>query len=818
MVLHMLRKLIISLLCIMLLAGTMPAASFAVDAADGESSNTNAQETIQEPAQNTEGSASDSDTATNDPAATSQPQTSGSAEEATVPEAADISEEAAAKIQATFSLTAADPADNSKVKWIENRKVEIGENETLASLLTEVLKETGGMCKISDAGIISEITGPEEYGCGNQTLGKTDEWQWGIRINNKIIDPQTNIHKISVSKDDNIEIFYSDDPYCVTADESDQAVSVMAANDEISYAYGNTKDKLLASYSGETWDYEYSFDVIGLARAGSLTQAQKDAFYKKISSQLQNRSSSSISDKDSSDNSKTIIALTAIGKNASNVDGYNMLEPLANFSYLTAQGVNGPLWALIAFDSGNYTIPAAKSTGQQVTRDRLVNYLINSQHNDGGWAYSGSSDIDMTAMIIQGLAPYYKSNANARAAVDRGLAWLSSHQNSKGCFTTGTVSSESQSQVIVALTSLGINPETDARFVKNGKNAVDALLSFYVAGGGYKHVSENWKANGLATTQGNYALTALYRYRNGANGLYQMSDNNSNYKIDENYKSDKRTPVDPAGSETKTAKATASTKALGLIKAKGNLSRKANACISQIKSINRLNLSGNPADYSREQIKAIGDAYSAYLKLDPATKLAVQKDKSWKKYLAVTEQLGQFYHYDRNEGIDLRNNNEKTLPWYIRLEITQQDMPAKKLAKIKSILGEESKVLSSYDVKLVNTLTGRKWEPDGIVNVKFNINDDAGHEGNLNSIVVVHIGRNGRIEFIDGQLTEDKTAIKVKTTEFSLYATCAAAGDAGSLTGTREVTVLPWIIGAAAAILIVLVLLIIRRRIYGHEG
>ena len=99
MVLHMLRKLIISLLCIMLLAGTMPAASFAVDAADGESSNTNAQETIQEPAQNTEGSASDSDTATNDPAATSQPQTSGSAEEATVPEAADISEEAAAKIQ-----------------------------------------------------------------------------------------------------------------------------------------------------------------------------------------------------------------------------------------------------------------------------------------------------------------------------------------------------------------------------------------------------------------------------------------------------------------------------------------------------------------------------------------------------------------------------------------------------------------------------------------------------------------------------------------------------------------------------------------------
>ena len=121
-------------------------------------------------------------------------------------------------------------------------------------------------------------------------------------------------------------------------------------------------------------------------------------------------------------------------------------------------------------------------------------------------------------------------------------------------------------------------------------------------------------------------------------------------------------------------------------------------------------------------------------------------------------------------------------------------------------------------MKLVNTLTGRKWEPDGIVNVKFNINDDAGHEGNLNSIVVVHIGRNGRIEFIDGQLTEDKTAIKVKTTEFSLYATCAAAGDAGSLTGTREVTVLPWIIGAAAAILIVLVLLIIRRRIYGHEG
>ena len=63
-------------------------------------------------------------------------------------------------------------------------------------------------------------------------------------------------------------------------------------------------------------------------------------------------------------------------------------------------------------------------------------------------------------------------------------------QKDNGAFATydGTITSESISQVLVALTALGIDPNTDERFVKNGFSAVDALLDYAVDGGGFEHL------------------------------------------------------------------------------------------------------------------------------------------------------------------------------------------------------------------------------------------------------------------------------------------------------------------------------------------
>lgn len=189
-------------------------------------------------------------------------------------------------------------------------------------------------------------------------------------------------------------------------------------------------------------------------------------------------------------------------------------------SYVTYQGINGPIWTLIALDSHDYAPQG------DVTREKLIDAILGAQLPDGGWDMMGkAADTDITAMAIQALAPYYDTNDAVKAAVDKALDALSAMQNDDGTFSTAFSgkTSESTAQVIVALTALGINPATDSRFIKNGVNAVDGLCSFYVDGGGFRHIASG-DLDGMATEQSYYALAAYYRLLAGQTSLYDMSD------------------------------------------------------------------------------------------------------------------------------------------------------------------------------------------------------------------------------------------------------------------------------------------------------
>ena len=227
----------------------------------------------------------------------------------------------------------------------------------------------------------------------------------------------------------------------------------------------------------------------------------------------------------STDNSRVILALTAAGYDVTDVDGHNLLMGLTDMSYVKKQGINGPIWALIAFDCYGYEIPTNLGAKEQVTREKLIAYILEKQFEDGGWALSGTkADPDITGMAIQSLAPYYNTNAEVKAAVDKALDCLSALQYDNGGFGSidGTCS-ESCAQVIVALTALGINPETDARFVKNGISVLDAMCLFAVEGGGFEHIPSGG-LNGMATEQGQYALAAYFRFLDGQTSLYDMTD------------------------------------------------------------------------------------------------------------------------------------------------------------------------------------------------------------------------------------------------------------------------------------------------------
>ena len=217
----------------------------------------------------------------------------------------------------------------------------------------------------------------------------------------------------------------------------------------------------------------------------------------------------------STENSRIILALTAIGKDVTDVGGYNLLGGLDSMEFIENQGINGPIWALIALDSHDYP------TSGDVTREKLVQTILDAALENGGWALTGTTaDPDMTAMAMQALAPYYDESDTVRKAVDDALALLSAMQGSDGGFGT---SSEACAQVIVALTALGIDPMTDGRFIKNGLTALDALASFYVSGGGFRHTADG-ALDGMATEQGYYALAAYYRFAAGQTNLFNMSD------------------------------------------------------------------------------------------------------------------------------------------------------------------------------------------------------------------------------------------------------------------------------------------------------
>lgn len=303
----------------------------------------------------------------------------------------------------------------------------------------------------------------------------------------------------------------------VTLTSGDAIAAARAAYAE--NAYQTTGDLLETLGTPNVGSVGGEWMVIGLARSGRTVP---DGYYENVVKYVQENCDADerLDENRATDNARVILALTAIGKDVTNVGGHNLLAGLDEMSYVTYQGINGPIWTLIALDSHDYAPQG------DVTREKLIDAILGAQLPDGGWDMMGkAADTDITAMAIQALAPYYDTNDAVKAAVDKALDALSAMQNDDGTFSTAFSgkTSESTAQVIVALTALGINPATDSRFIKNGLNAVDGLCSFYVDGGGFRHIASG-DLDGMATEQSYYALAAYYRLLAGQTSLYDMSD------------------------------------------------------------------------------------------------------------------------------------------------------------------------------------------------------------------------------------------------------------------------------------------------------
>ena len=289
---------------------------------------------------------------------------------------------------------------------------------------------------------------------------------------------------------------------------------------ETTGAWQQPYQKALDAVKGDELAFGSEWLVIALARSG---REVPDSYYDSVVKAVQD-AGGVLSDRKFTEYSRTILALTAIGKDPTNVGGYDLLARLADMDDVTFQGLNGAIFALIALDSNKYDVPAVADGGKQVTRDGLVAYILDQQLSDGGWALSGdSADPDMTAMALQALAAYRTGDKAVQSAVDKALKTLSDMQQADGGYSSwGTLNSESCAQVIIALAALGIDPAKDSRFAKNGLTVLDALLSFALDGG-FRHTADG-ERNDMATEQALCALTAYARLLDGKTALYDMTD------------------------------------------------------------------------------------------------------------------------------------------------------------------------------------------------------------------------------------------------------------------------------------------------------
>lgn len=268
--------------------------------------------------------------------------------------------------------------------------------------------------------------------------------------------------------------------------------------------------------------------VLALARSGAeLPQAYWDNYYAAVEKYVAD-CGGVLHEKKYTEYSRVILALTAIGADPTDVAGYNLLTPLGDFDKTVWQGINGPVWALIALDSGEYPMPVNDQAKTQATRQMYLEEILSRQLDNGGWNLTdrggnGQADPDVTGMVLQALSNY-QSQAGVKGAVSRALTYLSQTQEADGGYAShSTSNSESVVQVIVALTSLGIDLE-DARFVKNGNTLLDNLLGYRQADGSFLHTSAGTGESLMSCEQGLYGLVAAQRAAQGKSKLYEMDD------------------------------------------------------------------------------------------------------------------------------------------------------------------------------------------------------------------------------------------------------------------------------------------------------
>ncbi len=261
------------------------------------------------------------------------------------------------------------------------------------------------------------------------------------------------------------------------------------------------------------------WSVFALLVADYDAQNIYDAYYNSLVEGM--KAEMTASEKVYTNFSKAVMLLSAMGKSAEDVGGYDILQELYNVDNVSIQGASGMSYALIALDMYG---------SQSEVKQEYVQKLLATQNADGGFTYAegAESNADITAIVLKALAPY-KDNAEVKTAIDNALNALVNIQDENGDFYNvkegdwSVANSCSTSEVIIALCTLGIDPDTDKRFVAENGSAIDALLRYYNADSHtFNYMVGDTEQSAYALVSAVQAIEAYNRLCNNQPSIYTV--------------------------------------------------------------------------------------------------------------------------------------------------------------------------------------------------------------------------------------------------------------------------------------------------------
>ncbi|MDW7672088.1 MAG: S-layer homology domain-containing protein [Bacillota bacterium] len=328
---------------------------------------------------------------------------------------------------------------------------------------------------------------------------------WMYRVNGVV--PPVSATSYTLRADDRLEWFYSTDSANLVGGAGTGLVGAAGTfTADLKKIREEAADWIISQTVFDVYDSFNDWDAFALVRTG---REVPDSYLETLNQYVTDQQGSF---RLVTDYARTILALSALGKDAGSVSGYHLLDSLINHERMLAQGINGPAYTLLALDAIDYMIP----DDARWNRESLLEWMLDQQKRDGGFSLDQNpaafSDVDITAVVLQAFSRY-QDDAEVKEATEKAVKWLINQPMN---------STESVAQTIIALSVLQLDL-MEERFIREENSLLDQLTQYHNTDGGFAHTLGGG-SDQLATQQALMALTAYERYLNEAPDLFDLKE------------------------------------------------------------------------------------------------------------------------------------------------------------------------------------------------------------------------------------------------------------------------------------------------------